>query len=208
MNIKNRMKKFNPFYILSSFKLGIITFILLLTISVIYNGQQVRSLFQVNIILEKNNNIIHQKFLDSEYYNKQINLYYAEAKNSFESSIFFKQNFDKDLIKMNLICKKFKVNFRYNQYHKVQCLTEKPQFIENEIKLIFENIWKKLHKKQPLKNYSFLSDEEIDKVYFIKVIETKTSPTKNKLKNVLKFNLLVIFFIIVYYLRNKLFKFS
>lgn len=202
------MKKINPLYILSSFKFGIITFILLMTLSVIYNNQQVKSLFQVNVVLEKNNTFIHDKFLGSQYYNKQVSLYFAEAKNSFESSIFFKQNFDKDLIKVNSLCKKFMVNFRYNQYHKLQCLTEKPEIIENEVKSIFENIWKKLHKKEPLKNYSLLSDEEIDKINFIRIIEIKISPVKNKLKNLLKFNLLVIFLIIVYYLRNKLFKLS
>ena len=202
------MKKLKLNKIISNYKFGIIFFILMLIISVVYNNLKVKSLFQVNIVLEKNNSFVHEKFLGSDYYNKQINLYYAEAKNSFESSIFFKQNFDDDLIKVNKLCSKFKVNFRFNQYHKIQCVTENPILIEDSIYNIFENIWKKLHKQQPLKNYSFLSNEEIDKLKFIKIIEKKTSPKNNKIKNIIKFNLLILFIIIIYYLRNRLFKFS
>ena len=39
--------------IISNYKFGIIFFILMLIISVIYNNLKVKSLFQVNIVLEK-----------------------------------------------------------------------------------------------------------------------------------------------------------
>ena len=200
---KSKLKK-----ILYNYRFGIIFFIIMLIVSSVYNSLLVKSLFQVNIVFEKNNSFVHEKILNSDNYNEQIILYYAEAKNSFESSIFFKQNFDNDLIKMNKLCSKFKVNFRFNQYHKIQCVTENPKLIENKIYETFENLWRKLHKQQPLKNYSFLKEEEIDKLNFLKIIEKKTSPKKNKLKNIIKFNLLVLFVIFIYYLRSRLFKFS
>ena len=68
------MKKLKLNKIISNYKFGIIFFILMLIISVVYNNLKVKSLFQVNIVLEKNNSFVHEKFLGSDYYNKQINL--------------------------------------------------------------------------------------------------------------------------------------
>ena len=87
-------------------------------------------------------------------------------------------------------------------------MTENPKFIEFDIANIINDTWKKLHKEQPLKTFSSLDNEQIDRTNFIKIIEKKYSPKKNVLKNILKFNLIALFLIIVYYLRKKIFKFS
>ena len=47
------MKKLKLNKIISNYKFGIIFFILMLIISLIYNNLKVKSLFQVNIVLEK-----------------------------------------------------------------------------------------------------------------------------------------------------------
>ena len=198
---KSKLNKF-----LSYYKFGIILFLLILITSVGYNNYKVKPLFEVDIILIKNNNFMYGQKLDNDKL-IQVKLYYEEAKISFNNSVLFKKNFDENLIELNKFCKEYKINFIDNKYHKIKCVTENPKFIEFDIANILNDTWKKLHKEQPLKTFSSLGNEQIDRINFIEIIEKKYSPKKNVLKNILKFNLIVLFLIIVYYQRKKIFKF-
>ena len=111
---KSKLNKF-----LSYYKFGIILFLLILITSVAYNNYKVTPLFEVDIILIKNNDFIYGQKLDDDKLIR-IDLYYNEATISFNNSVLFRKNFEENLIKLNKLCKEYKINFIDNKYHKIK----------------------------------------------------------------------------------------
>jgi hypothetical protein len=198
----NKIKKY--------YKSSVILIFFFIIPIIIINVKYVKKLYSINLILEKDVVFLktelekkipitnEKKFLDNNYYS----YYNHEIKTIFDSVINNTKNSNKYLIKIYELCEKFTVTNDQNQHHqKIYCLTTKPEFAPELIEKNVNNLWVELHKKHsydPINSINLNNNNNI----LVKMVEKKITYTNNKIKNILKYSIAIIFLFVLFHLRK------
>lgn len=186
-----------------NYKSSVILIFFFIVSIIIVNVQYEKKIYSVNLILEKNMTPIlieigKNNSLDANNYT----FYKREMKNLFDSTMINTKNSNKNLAEIYEICEIFKItNDEDEYYQRVNCLTTKPEFAPKLIEKNLNNIWAELHKKYSY-NHIDRINLNINNYMFIKLIENKITYTNNRIKNIAKYTVAIIFLFVLFHLRK------
>ncbi len=181
---------------------AILIFFFIISI-IIVNVQYVKKIYSVNLVLEKNiTSVLKEIEKNNSLDAKDFTFYKQEMKSIFDSAMMNTKNINKNLAEIYEICEIFKITNDEDQYYqRVNCLTTRPEFVPKLIEKNLNNLWIELHKKH---SYGPIGRIYLDNnnYIFIKLVEKKITYTNNRIKNIAKYTIAIIFLFVLLHLRK------
>ena len=134
----------------------------------------------------------------------QVNVFLDKGMDIFNSITIYEAGQNINLLKIKKSCLNLKI-LSLGRYISVKCVTNNPMKIERLVIKNLDNIWGEIYTQYPLKIYfdDFFRDSgELDSGNLLIKISSTISEKNNRFKNIIKFNLFVLFIILVKIIRK------
>ena len=152
---------------------------------------------------------LNEKLNEKQILIGQVDLYLEKGMEMFNHITIYEAGQNIHLLEIKKLCPNLKI-LSMVRYISVRCITDTPLKIERLVIKNFDNMWNKIYLQHSLKIYSdvfFKNSNELNSGNLLIKVNTKISEKHNKTKNIIKFNLIILFIILVAAIRKIKIKF-